>query len=116
MTVEYTRKGLTKAEEWANLKSDAAKKMIRRAAVWGQDITELPSKQKAYFESYVDTSRRKAVVYSGYCFVFADDYCVNMLRVPKWFGKKSNYVGKTQIKNPKKYSKHYDVEEAWAYA
>ena len=116
MVIECTNKGIKKVMKYANLSGASAEKMIRRAAVNGTDIMDLSSKDRAYFESMVDIAKRKAVIYAGYCFIFSEEYCVNILKVPKKIGKKTNYIGKTQIRNPKKYAKHYDVENAWACA
>ena len=103
LTVEYTRKSIDKIQQLTNLKADAAKKLIRRAFVNGTDIEDLSTKDKAYFENYIDTTKRTGLVYGEFCYVFADNYCVNVLRAPK----KTNYIGKDKIKNPKKYAKHY---------
>ena len=103
--VEYTHKGISKLQEYTNLSKEACQKLIRRAYVNGIDIEDLPSKEKAHFANYIDTTKRTGLVYGEYCFVFADNYCVNVLKQPK----KANYCGKDKIKNLKKYTKHYDL-------
>jgi len=108
MNIEYTYTSLKKAQDWANLNENSAKKLIRRAAVNGQDISTLPVKERKFCETQLSNDNRKALVYSGFGFVFTtDNYCVNMFKLPKWFGKKALYFdGQTKIKNPKKYIKY----------
>jgi len=104
-TIEYTNKGITKLQSFTNLKKEACQKLIRRAYVNGTDVEDLSYKERAYFENYIDMSKRTGLVYGGYCFVFADNYCVNVLKQPK----KGSFNGKDKIKNPKKFAKHYDL-------
>lgn len=107
MQIEYTNKSLYKAQRWASLNLEAAKKLIRRALINGRESSELSSRERAYCQAQI-TNNRKAIVYAGYGFVFTDEnYCVNMFKLPKWFGKASLYFsGKKGIRNPKKYYKY----------
>lgn len=101
--VEYTRNGISKLQSFTNLNADACQKLTRRAYVNGISIEDLSTKDKVYYESLIDTTKRTGLVYGEFCYVFADNYCVNVLRAPR----KINYIGKDKIRNPKKYTKHY---------
>ena len=108
MKIEYTYNSLSKAQKWANLSIESAKKLIRRAAVNGQSSEDLSTRERAYCEGMITHNNRRAIVYAGYGFIFTDEnYCVNMFKLPKWFGKASLYFsGKKEIRNPKKYYKY----------
>ena len=116
MLIEYTHYGLEKTEKFTHLNTEGAKKLIRRASVRGTNVLDLPARKREYFEKKVDLNNRVAMIYSGFCFIYANNYCVNMYRVPPYFNRKSSYNGKTQVRDPKKYSKHYDMEGVWDYA
>jgi len=105
-TIIYTNKGISKLQSFTNLNDKACMKLIRRAYANGINLKDLSSEERHYFESYINSSNRTALIYGDYCYVFAGSYCINVLRQPK----KRKYRGKDKIKNLKKYSKHYDAK------
>ena len=109
MAIEITRNACEKVMQYAGLKENAARKLIKRAYVWGTDIRDLPSREKKYYFHYVDIGKRKAYVYAGCCFIFAGDYCVTVLKSPNRAAQKARFDGKTKVRNPKKYIRHYDA-------
>ena len=109
MEILYSTKSIKKINAWANLKEEAARKLIRRAFVNGKTVDELPSKEAAYINGELARIGRDnitAYIYAGMGFVFSwDNCCINMIKIPSWFGKKSYYQDKMEIKHPKRYNK-----------
>ena len=115
-----TNHSIIRTEERAHKNEGSARRMINLAKERGLSAREFPSKERKYLEAK-EICNRKAVYYSGYCFVFSEDYnCITMFAVPKWFGKKTNYWGKERIKHIKKYVRNnpdiFDTTERYCIA
>ena len=99
---------LERAKERANLNRAAAIKIMEKAYARGLSAADLPANERRYLSAKEKTGVTVRY-FSGYCFFYNDSKaCITMYHAPSWFFKKSNYDGKTKIRNPKKYfNRHY---------
>ena len=104
-----TYHSLRRAYERIGLKAEAAEKEICRAYAAGLGAEEFNSREKAYLESK-GLAGGYAKVYKGFCYIFSEEaVCITVYPVPAWFGKRQYFDGKTRIRNPKNYYRHYGV-------
>lgn len=96
--------------ERANKKYRSAVKMIERAEERGFVADDLPSKERKYLKNKQERGKSVIVFYLGYLFILScDGICITMYKAPEWFCKKECYIGKTKIRNPKKYTRYCDL-------
>lgn len=102
-----TKHCLERIRKRVNLSNSAACKFVSRAVLYGNTAEEFSSAERSYLQN-LSCNGSYALVYSDFCFIFSEDeVCITVYHVPKWFGKRSKYIGKTRIKNPKKYCNYY---------
>lgn len=108
-----TNHSIIRTEERAHKNEKSAKRMINLAKERGMSASEFPSRERKYLESK-EICGRRAVFYTGYCFIFENDYnCITMFPVPKWFDKKTNYLNKERIRHIKKYVRNNPDVYEW---
>lgn len=93
-------------------------RQCRKKALKGAEKAWINGKREADFngkfeKTYMQnkTCESIPVVWNDMLYVFSDDEdtrrCITIHQLPRWFGKKKNFIGKEKIKNPKKYSAKY---------
>lgn len=98
-----TNHSIIRTEKRAHKNEKSAIRMIILAKERGLHADKFSSKERNYLERKEENGKH-ALYYAGYCFVFNEEFsCITMFPVPKWFGKKTNYQGKQQIRHAKKY-------------
>ena len=101
---------LERAKERAGLSVNAALNLFDKAVRYGIGADEFPANERNYLKSK-EGNGMQAIFYGEYIFILNDEgRCVTMYRAPGWFGKKSNFHGKEQIKNKKRFARfHKDI-------
>ena len=100
---------IKRANERLGLKVQAAEKEIRKAFLEGMESSEFSSREKEYL-SGKEESGITVRVYKGSCYIFSEEgVCITVYDLPSWFGRKRFFDGKTKIRNPKEYYRHYGV-------
>ena len=106
-----TPHALARAKERRGYNEKRARSWIKKALERGRDYTFYTARERDYLreEGKGDCF---ALAYDGYCFILdARGACVTLYELPRDFGKKKHYVGKTAIRDDKKYANHYQKEE-----
>ena len=109
-----TDHSLQRAKERLSKNEKEACTYIIKAMERGTTSDAFRSQERMYLQNkenaYPGTKIR---VYDGNCFVFTadtdDEICLTLFPLPGWFGKKKHYIGKTMIRNPRKYSRYFPV-------
>ena len=108
-SVELTYHSLVRAHERLGLNREEAERTITRAYAEGMGAEEFNSREKKYLEQK-GANGAQVKVYNGCCYVFSENaVCITVFQVPLWFGKRQFFDGKTKIRNPKNYYRHYGV-------
>lgn len=103
-----TKHGYERSKERQHYNKRQTEKAVANAVSKGKCADNFHSRERDYL-SNMSRNGHKAYVYNGFCYIISEDnVCVTTYRLPVWFGKKSHYVGKTKIKNPKKYFLKYE--------
>ena len=106
-----TYHGMIRVCERAKCSTDLALRMIENASIRGKDASAFASWEHNYLKTQGEKQGNcRAVAYNGFCFIFGGDgLCVTMYKLPRWFGKKKHFDGKTKIRKMKKYYRNYAV-------
>ena len=108
-SIEATYHSLVRAKERLGLKAEAAEREIRRAYLNGLDSADFSPREKEYLCSK-ELFGATVKVYKGSCYLFSEDgTCITIYKVPAWFGRKQFFDGKTKIRNPRDYYRHYGI-------
>ena len=120
-----TYHSIERAAERACMNGDDAAAFIGKAENRGLEAEELPPRERKYMEK-LKRIGTYPVYYGGYLFILgeAENSCITMYAAPEWFFRTDHsnrghgiYIGKTYVRNPKKYQRHYpeaDFEELYA--
>ena len=110
-----TYHSIERAAERACLNDGAAVELIGKAESRGLEAEDLPTRERKYMEK-LKRSGTYPVYYGGYLFILGEEEnsCITMYAAPEWFfrtdGRERNhgvYIGKTYVRNPRKYRRHY---------
>ena len=110
-----TYHSMKRATERAGLCESAAEAFIRKAESRGLGAEELPPKERKYMEK-LKRAGSYPVYYGGYLFILGEERksCITMYGAPAWFLRTDRperdhgiYIGKTYVRNPKKYRRHH---------
>ena len=120
-----TYHSIERAAQRGCLSSGAAADFIGKAEKRGLGAEDLPARERKFMEKLTRTDSYP-VYYGGYLFILGKDGngCITMYAAPDWFFRTNGrgrdhgiYIGKTYVRNPKKYRRHYpesDPEELCA--
>lgn len=108
-----TPHALTRAKERRGFNEKRALNWIKKALERGRD--------HSFFSSWEHDYLREegkgcciALAYDGFAFILdSRGVCVTLYKLPHDFGKKKNYVGKTPLRDGKKYMTRYQKEEGY---
>ena len=103
-----TNHSLERTQERAGYNARTSARLISNALERGKEADNFGLREREYLLTKTAHGRR-AVIYNSFCFIFAaDNYCITMHSLPKWFGK-TLYDGKHKIRNARKYMRHNNV-------
>lgn len=106
--VFVTKHGYERAKERQHYNKEQTEKAVLNAIKKGKCAEDFNSRDKAFLDK-VSERNSKAYVYNGFCYIIANNnICITTYKLPVWFGKKEHFVGKSKIKNPKKYFSKYE--------
>ena len=106
-----TPHAVKRAKERRGYNAKRALNWIKKALERGRDYTFYTARERDYLreEGKGDCF---ALAYDGFCFILDQrGVCVTLYELPRDFGRKKPYVGKTKIRNDKKYSIRYTKED-----
>ncbi len=106
-----TTHSIERANERTRYSGKSAVRFIENGIARGKRAEKFTQDERDYLANCgYDNCTAKA--YNGYCLIISEDgVCVTLYPLPGWFGKKRHYVGKTRVRNVKRYSSAF-----WAYA
>ena len=106
-----TPHALARAKERRGYNAKKALNWIKKALERGRDYTFYAAQERRYLREE-GKGACFALAYDGFCFIRnARGVCMTLYELPRDFGKKKHYVGKTAIRDDKKYANHYQKEE-----
>ena len=109
-----TLHALQRTNERTGFNLKTSERFISNAIQRGKGAENFIDRERHYLLQAAEDSK-KALVYNSYCFIIsADNICITMFPVPKWFGKKMQYSCKNKIKRTRNYQRHkdfYQMEE-----
>lgn len=106
--VFVTNHGKEREKERAGLSGRRAKRQFQLALERGKRMEDFHSSMERDYLKNRTTDKTFAIVYNRYCYIVSDENVViTVFAVPRWFGKKKNFDGKTRIRNIKKYERCY---------
>ena len=106
-----TYHALQRTNERTGLNIKSSQRFIANAIERGKQSTDFTAKEREYLQRRESNKERRTVVYNSYCLIVsADDICITIFQLPKWFGKKQ-YDGKQKIRNARKYIRYCDYYE-----
>ncbi len=108
-SIEMSYHAARRARERLGLKAKSAERETVKAFTDGLTAEDLTSRERDYLvrKGLHGCSPR---VYNGSCYIFSENMvCVTVYKLPAWFGKRQFFDGKTKIRNPKNYYRHYGV-------
>ena len=110
-----TYHSIERAVQRACMNEDAAVEFIGKAENRGLGADDLPTKERKYMEK-LKKPGSYPVYYGGYLFILGEGghNCITMYAAPEWFFRTERpgrsrgiFIGKTYVRNPRKYSRHY---------
>ena len=107
--VELSYHSIQRARERMGLNASSAERIISRAYVQGLGSEDFTASEKDYLKRK-GVSGAQIKVYNGFCCVFSDSaVCITVFKLPGWFGRRQHFDGKTKIRDPRSYYRHYGV-------
>ena len=104
-----TRHSLERAKERMGCNAKKAVRMIRLALERGKCAEDFTSMEREFLERH-SADDYNAIAYNDFCYIFDKlGACLTMYQLPSWFCKKKNFNGKERIRNPKAYSRNYNL-------
>ena len=90
---------------------EAAERKFEKACLSGKTKADFEPRSREYdfLLSKEHNPQTRVIAYDGVCFIADGDACITMFGLPDWFEKKKCFRGKIEVRNPKTYIKHYDV-------
>ncbi len=108
MNDSVTKHSLEKMKERKGIKAKKAARQLSNAIQRGKTYLDFSSMERQYLENKEKADCR-AIAYDGFCFILNENNsCVTLYPLPKWFGRKKHFVGKTAIRNYRKYLLMYN--------
>ena len=106
MNTHTTLHGMERMKERHGVKNEkSVNKLVALASERGKRAEDCTSWERTYLYAHSCDSC-VAIAYGEYCYIIGDNnICITIFRLPIWFGKKKQYVGKERIKNMKVYSR-----------
>ena len=108
-----TPHALARAKERRGYNAKRALFWIKKALERGRDYTFYAAQERRYLREE-GKGACFALAYDGFCFIRnARGVCVTLYELPRDFGKKKSYVGKTALRHRKKYISRYAKEDGY---
>ena len=107
-----TKHGFVRTMERSGRSDQQAARMIANAWARGKSAEQLPQtwqrRYLAHCDSLLSDGSTNLRVYDEYLFIFsAAGRLITMYALPKGFGRKRVYDGKTRVRNARRYARNY---------
>ena len=107
-----TLHALQRTNERTGFNRKTSERFISNAIERGKGAEDFIDRERHYLLQAVEEDK-KALVYNSYCFIVSSsNICITMFPVPKWFGKKKNFIGKNkEARRCKSYKNYFETED-----
>lgn len=108
MEVFMTQHGINREKERCGFSHKKAMRQAKLAIERGKRSNDFHTTMERDYLQRKEGEGIYSVAYNQFCYIISEEnVIITVFPLPKWFGKKKIFDGKTRIRNCKKYSKCY---------